>query len=143
MISYLEIKKNLFKIILIGIIFIILFKQIDFFKKVYFTLTRTHDQRIVESYKYCGGESIGFLNYIKNNLKIKYQVPIINYDHAPNSKWYFNDLEIIKTNKVIFLNYESQNIISDNEKNTKYPKDLNLYKIIYQYKDCYFLEKND
>lgn len=143
MISYFEIKKNLFKIILIGIIFTILFKQIDFFKKVYFTLTRTHDQRLVNSYEYCGGESIGFLNYIKNNFKIKYQVPIINYDHAPNPRWYFSDLEIIKTNKVILLNHEAHNITSDTEKDIKFPKDLNSYKIIYQHKDCYFLEKND
>ena len=78
MISYFEIKKNLFKIILISIIFIILLKQIDFFKKFYFTITRSYESRLINSYEYCGHESIGFLAEVKKKFNIKYNLPIIN-----------------------------------------------------------------
>ena len=64
-IKKIKFKKNYYKFFVILILTLILFKQIDFFKKVYFTLTRSYDSRLVSSYKFCGKESIGFLSYIK------------------------------------------------------------------------------
>jgi len=136
-------KKNYYKIIIILIALLITLKQIDFFKKLYFTLTRSHETRLVKEYEFCGLESIGFLNEIKKKFNINYRIPIINYDISPKSDWYFNNLKNIKTNKVIFLNYTMQNKSFNYKKNNKYSHDLNSYKILYKYNNCYFLEIND
>lgn len=131
-------KKDYYKFLIILIIALILFKQINFFKKTYFTLTRSYDSRLISSYEFCGKESIGFLSYIKTKFNINFIIPIINFESSPNSSWYFSDLNKNNNNdKIIFLNYN------------KYKKDISLlydlktYKIIYQYDDCYFLKKND
>jgi len=141
MISYFEIKKNLFKIILISIIFIILLKQIDFFKKVYFILTKSYDTRMVNSYEYCGGESIGFLNYIKTSFNITYKVPIINFEISPNSSWFFNDLKKMTSNKVIFLNFNKKIENLDSNVVRDYSFELDDYNVIYSSDSCYYLEK--
>ena len=99
-------KKNYNKIIIILTIILITLYQTNFFKKLYFTLSRSHEARLIKEYQFCGGESIGFLSSIKNQFNIDYKIPIINYETSPNSSWYFNELKKIKTNKVIFLNYQ-------------------------------------
>ena len=127
-------QKNIFKTTIIITLFLITIKQTDFLKKTYFTLTRSYDYRLVNSYEFCGKESIGFLDYIKTNFNINYKLPIINYTDSPNSSWYFDNLKKKNTNKIIFLNYN---------KDTNSSKDLEDYKIIYKHNDCYYLEKND
>ena len=130
-------KKDYYKFFIILILALILFKQIDFFKKTYFTLTRSYDSRLISSYEFCGKESIGFLSYIKAKFNINSIVPIINFDSSPNSSWYFSDLNKNNTDKIIFLNYNKY------KQDTSLSYDLRTYKIIYQYNDCYFLKKND
>jgi len=136
-------KKNYYKIILILIVLLTILKQTDFFKKVYFTLTRSYETRLIKEYEFCGRESIGFLSQIKNDFNIDYKIPIINYEISPNSSWYFNNLKKIKTDKVIFLNYTMDNKDFDYKKNNKFSHNLKSYRIIYKYANCYFLEKND
>jgi len=136
-------KKNYNKIIIILTILLITLNQTNFFKKLYFTLNRSYETRLIKEYKFCGSESIGFLNNIKNQFSIDYKIPIINYETSPNSSWYLNDLKKIKTNKVIFLNYTMDNKNFDYKKNNKFSHDLNSYKILYKYNNCYFLEIND
>lgn len=136
-------KKNYHKIIIILTIIIIILHQTNFFKKLYFTLTRSYEIRLIKEYKFCGRESIGFLSKIKKNFNINYKIPIINYESSPNSNWYFGDLKKIKTNKVIFLNYTMDNKNFDYKKNSKFSHSLNSYRILYQYNNCYLMEKND
>ena len=143
MIFNLEIKKNLFKIILISIIFIILLKQINFFKKIYFTIARPYESRLINSYEYCGHESIGFLAEVKKKFNIDYNLPIINFDNSPNSSWYFANLQNKKTNKLIFLNYTLTNKNFDYNSKNSHSLRLEDYKILHKYNNCYFLEKND
>ena len=136
-------KKEVHQIIIITVILLIFIKQLDFFKKVYFTLTRSYDTRLVKSYEFCKGESIGFLSEVKNQFNIDHKIPIINYGISPNSSWYFNDLREIKTNKIIFLNYTMDNKAFDYERNNKFSHSLNSYKILYKYNNCYFLQIDD
>ena len=136
-------KKEVYKTIIITVILLISIKQLDFFKKTHFTLTRSYDTRLAASYEFCKRESIGFLSQVKRQFNIDHQIPIVNYEISPNSSWYFNDLKEIKTNKVIFLNYTMDNKDFDYEKNNKFSHDLKLYKIIHKSHNCYYLEKND
>ena len=128
---------RIYKNIFVLIILVILFVQIDFFKKTYFTLTRSYENRMISSYEYCGQESIGFLDYVKNNFDINYQIPIKNFADSPNSSWYFSGFNKIDTNKIIFLNFTKD--ISTNSLIYKSQK----YKILYKSQNCYFLEKYD
>ena len=98
---------------------------------------------MIKEYQFCGSESIGFLSSIKNQFNIDYKIPIINYETSPNSSWYFNELKKIKTNKVIFLNYRTDNKNFDYKENNKFSHRLNSYKILYKYNNCYFLQIND
>ena len=134
-------KNQLYKSIIIFFILLIFMKQIDFFKKVYFTFTRTYETRLVNSYEYCGQESIGFLNYIKNNFNILTNIKIVNFASSPNSSWYFDNFKKLNPKKVIFLNYNKNNKNFDYSKSEDISYDLNDYKIIYQFNNCYFLEK--
>ena len=113
-----------------------MFFQMNLFKKIYFVFTRDYETRLVNSYEYCGKESIGFLSDVKKRFQIDYRIPIVNYASSPNSSWYYNNLKDIKNKKVIFLNYDD----SDFKVKTKYSQNLRDYKILLQYKDCYLLE---
>jgi hypothetical protein len=133
-------KKNYYKVILIFIVTLIFFKQIGFFKKLYFVATRDHEARLVSNYDHCGRESIGFLSHIKKKFDLTYKIPIINYESSPNSSWYYADLKTIETNKVIFLNYTANNKNFNYEFNNKFSHNLDNYKILEKNHNCYLLE---
>jgi hypothetical protein len=115
--------------------------QISFFKKVYFLITRNYDYRLYNTYDYCGYESVGYLIYLKKKFNINYKIPIVNYGNSPNSSWYFYDLRIKETNRVIFLNYTIGNENFNYELNDEYSHKLNDYNILDNYRNCYLLEK--
>ena len=128
-------KKDYLKIMILTVLILIMFFQMNLIKKIYFVFTRDYETRLVNSYEYCGKESIGFLSDVKKRFQIDYRIPIVNYTSSPNSSWYYNNLKDIKNKKVIFLNYDS-----DYKVKTKYSQNLSDYKILLQYKDCYLLD---
>jgi|TARA_X000000950_G_C13828576_1_gene625094 hypothetical protein len=128
-------KKDYSNLMILIILILIMFFQMNLFKKIYFLLTRDYETRLIKSYEYCGKESIGFLSDIKKKFKINYKITIVNYASSPNSSWYYNDLKNIKNKKIIFLNYNSNYKV-----NTKYSQNLNDYKILYKYNNCYLLD---
>ena len=128
-------KKDYLKVMILTVLVLIMFFQMNLIKKIYFVFTRDYETRLVNSYEYCGKESIGFLSDIKKRFQIDYRIPIVNYTNSPNSSWYYNNLKDIKNKKVIFLNYDS-----DYKVKTKYSQNLRDYKILHQYKDCYLLD---
>lgn len=143
MMSYIKkIKKKKLLIYSLGsIIFLIMCYQISFFKKLYFVITRNYDHRFNNTYEYCGHESIGYLIHLKKKFNINYKIPIINYGNSPNSSWYFNDLRMKETNRVVFLNYTMGNENFDYKLNNKFSHNLNDYNILDNYRNCYLLEK--
>ena len=128
-------KKDYLKVMILTVLILIMFTQMNLFKKIYFVFTRDYETRLVNSYEYCGKESIGFLSDVKKRFQIDYRIPIVNYTSSPNSSWYYNNLKDIKNKKVIFLNYNS-----DYKVNTKYSQNLRDYKILLQYNNCYLLD---
>ena len=136
-----KIKKKLLIYSVGLIIFLIICYQISFFKKVYFVITRDYEYRLNNTYEYCGHESVGYLIHLKKKFNINYKIPIINYGNSPNSCWYFNDLKIKETKKIIFLNYTMGNENFNYELNDEYSHNLNDYNILDNYNNCYLLEK--
>ena len=78
-------KKDYPKLMILTILILIMFVQMNFFKKIYFLFTRDYETRLIKSYEYCGKESIGFLSHIKKRFQINYKIPIVNYTSSPNS----------------------------------------------------------
>ena len=128
-------KKDYPKVMILTVLILIMFVQMNLFKKIYFVFTRDYEARLINSYEYCGKESIGFLADVKKKFQIDYRISIVNYTDSPNPSWYYNDLKDIKNKKVIFLNYNSNYKV-----NTRYSQNLKDYKILLQYNNCYLLD---
>jgi len=96
------------KKIIILFIFIIFFAiKINFFKNLVEVMSFSYNKRITQTYGYCGGESIGYLIYLKNKYNIFDNPKIINYKHTPRNNWSIVNTNNINknSNKIILLNY--------------------------------------
>lgn len=69
-------------------------------------------ERLENIYGYCGGESIGYLKYIKKKFKLDENPEIINYVHTPPNLWSIYEAKFnnYKSNKKIVLNYPGKKI---------------------------------
>ena len=133
-------KKINLKIFLLISILLILFSNLNFFKKTFFLLTKSFDQRFINAYikdyfsGYCLRESHGYVQYLKNRYKIDISPKIINLEKRRNKLpyWIFNKIySEIDENKLILLNYDKS--INFNFGN---------YVVIDNYENkCFYLEK--
>ena len=135
-------KNDTFKILILLSLILILFKNVDLFRKGYFVLTKDYNSRFIEAYKkdqfsgFCSKESHGYVHYIKNKYKLSVSPTIVNLEQTrrklPN--WIFYNLdEKIDKDKLILLNY--------NESHSDLVKDL---IIIDNYNNrCLFMEKTN
>ncbi len=96
------------KIIIILILFIILFKNLNFFKSGYFLFTKNINERQQNyAYDFCENNSSGYVFYIKNKFNLKEKPLIINYHIEPQQDWIFKKDNIYSnSNKIILLNYK-------------------------------------
>ena len=112
-------KNNIIKISILLCLCLVLFRNIDFFRKTYFVLTKNYNHRFMESYKkdqfsgFCLKESHGYVNYVKAKYKNKIPPKIINLEQKIRKLpyWIFYNLhEEINENKLIILNYNDTHI---------------------------------
>jgi hypothetical protein len=96
----------------IFILILLLFLKTSFFKNLINILKFTENERIERIYGYCGGESIGYLKYLKNKYKIKTNPRVLNYEHTPPTNWsiYVAGAKDYNENQLILLNYPGQEI---------------------------------
>ena len=128
MIKYLKLKKFNFLLILISLF--VLMNKTDFIKDFSRVLKFNEPSRIVDKYGFCGGESIGYLKYLKEKFKFKSNPKIINFIHTPPTNW-----SIYDTNKVNFK--------SDFEILINYPgKEINI-ELPLKDKQFFLLKKNN
>jgi hypothetical protein len=95
-------------IIIILILFVILFKNLNFFKNGYLLLTKTINERQQKyAYDFCENNSSGYVFYIKNKFNLKKKPLIINYHIEPKQDWIFKKDNINEnSSKIILLNYK-------------------------------------
>ena len=95
------------QILVLIILIIICGINTNFFKNFAEVILHKFDDRIVNRYGFCSGESIGYLLYLKKKYEIKNNPKIINYVHTPNVNWaIINTKNINKSSKrLILLNY--------------------------------------
>ena len=100
-----QIAALLILIIVVGI-------KTNFFRNLAEVALHKFDDRIINKYGYCSGESIGYLLYLKKKYQIKDNPKIVNYIHTPRVNWAMVNTNIINKNskKLIFLNYPGPEI---------------------------------
>ena len=107
----------------------------NFFRNFAEVILHKFDDRIINKYGFCSGESIGYLLYLKKKYEIKNNPKIINYVHTPNVNWaIINTKNINKSSKkLILLNYPGSEL------------KINLKKInnsLFELSGAYFFSKD-
>ena len=123
------------QVLVLLILIIICGINTNFFRNFAEIILHKFDDRIVNRYGYCTGESIGYLLYLKKKYEIKNNPKIINYAHTPNVNWaIINTKNINKSSKkLILLNYPGSEL------------KINLKKInnnLFELSDAYFFSKD-
>ena len=113
----LNIKKKS-QIIVLLILTIAVGIKTNFFRNLAEVALHKFDDRIINKYGYCSGESIGYLLYLKKKYQIKDNPKIVNYVHVADANWAIVNTKIIDKNskKLILLNYPGPEIRIDLEK---------------------------
>ena len=107
-------KINKYNLRLFSIILVItLFFSTNFPKNIKNIYNNKFEERLINIYGFCDGESIGYLRYLKNKFKFKDNPKIINYIHTPNVGWsIFSPGEYKKKSKnIILLNYPGEKVL--------------------------------
>ena len=123
------------QVLVLLILIIICGINTNFFKNFAEVILHKFDDRIVNRYGFCSGESIGYLLYLKKKYEIKNNPKIINYVHTPNVNWaIINTKNINKSSKkLILLNYPGSEL------------KINLKKInnsLFELSSAYFFSKD-
>ena len=127
-----KLKKYLkFKFILLSLILFSFLYKINPIKNFSEIISYKLPKRLENIYGYCGGESIGYLKYIKKEFKLNANPEIINFDHTPPNLWSIYEAKFnnYKSDKKIILNYPGKKI------------QVNLASLgdnIFEFKDPYY-----
>ena len=129
-------KKNNLYLIIIIFLFLISYK-INLLKSVHDLFMSNYDERISNVYGFCDKEGIGYVNFIKKEFKINGKIKLINslkQNNNNSGEWAVYNSNFLKKTKSDYL-------ILINHKKFKIKYDLDNFKILHNYKDCYFLTK--
>jgi len=90
------------------LLIIIIINNNNIFKKTFKIIKKeNYSKRIENAYGYCNGPSVGYLRFIKEKFKLKFNPKIINFSQTSPSTWSIYDLSLEKNNnKIILLNYK-------------------------------------
>jgi hypothetical protein len=135
-------KKNKSKYLSFVFIFIILLaitKQTEFFKNFFYITKLPYKERLLKQYDFCGYESLGFLNYLKEKYNFDKKVKIVNFGNSPDPSWFYSDLQdTVDNQKIILLSYGKNRERFSRLYNAY---DLGKYRVIENIESCYFLVK--
>ena len=108
-----KLKKSLkLKFILLFLILFAFLYKINPIKNFSEIISYKLPKRLENIYGYCGGESIGYLKYIKKEFKLDANPEIINFNHTPPNLWSIYEAKFnnYKSDKKIVLNYPGKKI---------------------------------
>tara|TARA_B100001175_G_C19467878_1_gene620132 strand:- start:927 stop:1322 length:396 start_codon:yes stop_codon:yes gene_type:complete len=130
-------KKNNLYLIATILLILIVYKT-NFLRSLHDIFIISYNDRISNTYGFCEKEGIGYVNFIKKNFNIDGKIEIKNslegnYNSGEWSVYNSNFSEKIKSKYLIIINYEK----------IEEKFNLNDYKILHNFKDCFFLNKND
>lgn len=117
-------RKNKTYLFLILCLLSILLMDNNFFKKSFFIITKSYDERFISAYTknqfsgYCSKEAHGYIKFIKYKFTIKNPPTIINYSdkRVKIPYWIFTkNKKKINDNEVILLNFRDNKKFNFND----------------------------
>ena len=130
-------KKNNLYLIATILLILIVYKT-NFLRSLHDISIISYDDRISNTYGFCEKEGIGYVNFIKKNFNIDGKIKIIN---SLEGNYYSGEWSVYNSNFSDKKKFKYLIII--NYKKIKEKFNLNDYKILHNFKDCFFLNKND
>lgn len=121
-------------LILIIIPFFFALIQTNFFRNSFELISFNYKKRLNNAEGYCDKSGIGYVNYIKEKFNINEKIQLISVDKEP-TEWIEWSVFSSKSNH----NTASKHIIIINYNLLKDKLDLNKFKIVDNFKDCYYL----
>ena len=132
-------KNQYLSFIIVFIILLAIIKQTEFFKNFYYTAKLSYKERLLKQYNFCGYESLGFLNYLREKYNFDNKIKIVNFGNSPDPSWFYSDLDNPASDqKVILLSY-GKNRQRFSHLYDVY--DLRKYRVIENIESCYFVVK--
>jgi|TARA_B110000881_G_C18492843_1_gene472737 hypothetical protein len=119
------------------ILLVIILEDSQTIKKTFFLISKDYKSRMIDHHGYCGGESIGYIDYLYQKYNFKKIPKIINAD-VPDEYWSLFKFDKNIRNKkynyeyLILLNYSHKKIVSKEF-------NINNYEVIENNKSCYLL----
>ena len=131
-------KKNNLYLIATILLILIVYKT-NFLRSLHDLFMISYDDRISNTYGFCEKEGIGYVNFIKKNFNIDGKIKLRNSLKQNNNN--SGEWSVYNSNFSEKLDFDYLIIINFEKLNNKF--NLNNYKILHNFKDCYFLTKND
>tara|TARA_B100001029_G_C15035385_1_gene439774 strand:- start:1163 stop:1546 length:384 start_codon:yes stop_codon:yes gene_type:complete len=122
-------KKTNLILIIIPLFFALI--QTNFLRNSYELVNLNHQERIINAEGFCKKRGIGYINFIKKKYSINEKIKLITADKEPIDWAVFSSKhdQNINHKHIIIINYN----------NLKNKLDLTQFKIIDNFKDCYYL----
>ena len=130
-------KNNLY--LIATILLILTVYKTNFLRSLHDLFIISYDDRISNTYGFCEKEGIGYVNFIKKNFNIDGKIKLRNSLKQNNNN--SGEWSVYNSNFSEKLDFDYLIIINFEKLNNKF--NLNNYKILHNFKDCYFLTKND
>ena len=130
-------KNNLY--LIATILLILTVYKTNFLRSLHDLFIISYDDRISNTYGFCEKEGIGYVNFIKKNFNIDGKIKLRNSLKQNNNN--SGEWSVYNSNFSEKLEFDYLIIINFEKLNNKF--NLNNYKILHNFKDCYFLTKND
>ena len=130
-------KNNLY--LIATILLILTVYKTNFLRSLHDLFIISYDDRISNTYGFCEKEGIGYVNFIKKNFNIDGKIKLRNSLKQNNNN--SGEWSVYNSNFSEKLEFDYLIIINFEKLNKKF--NLNNYKILHNFKDCYFLTKND
>ena len=124
-------KSNKIKFTLLFFILLTFLYKINPIKNFSEIISYKIPERLENIYGYCGGESIGYLKYIKKKFKLNANPKIINFVHTPPNLWSIYEAKFNNyiSDKIIILNYPGKKIHVDL---------VSMGNNVFEFKDPYY-----
>ena len=139
----LSINKFFIKNIFLFFVIMSIFHHQNFFKNFYEIITKSYEIRMLITHGDCNGKGYGFLNYIKQNYKLKSNPIVYNFNIEPDTSavWINDVFKKRNLKNIILLNYRGdiKKELIINSYNIK----LSNYNLIYNKDSCFYFSKND
>lgn len=115
-------KNKAYLFLILGLVLIILMKN-DFFKKSFFIITKSFEERFIIAYKknqfsgYCSREAHGYIRFIKDEFSVENPPKIINFSEkrVKLPYWIFSKNKKINNDTIILLNFQENKNFNFND----------------------------